>query len=315
MSLRKISNLLKFIDSNRLWQFLIPVIMMAEISLKIDSRINGLCPNYFVNFRVLGRFSPSYPLPIIPAWHSLLLERLESQIAEESKFHRLQEAYDKDELSQRLWNALDSQQKQETNIFSRTTADEIIDTTLFPPSLTRLEADLSVRARTIAQMLDLGADPNAVFGENGDTSLHLAARIANLHLVEMLCKAGADLTKRNNDNETAYDVVSALAIFDEKSPEYVKALTKKYRLEKKDDDLSLEEKLKKCLDDETDCVFLKTDSWESEKTDEVVGTNRIRRGAAPEFSGLRSFMRSRKVQIAAAIALAGILTAYLARSK
>ena len=55
-------------------------------------------------------------------------------------------------------------------------------------------------------LLDHGADPNAVFAENGETPLHVAARAWDVPVVEAMVAHGADITRRRTDGRTPYAV-------------------------------------------------------------------------------------------------------------
>jgi ankyrin repeat protein len=55
-------------------------------------------------------------------------------------------------------------------------------------------------------LLDHGADPNAVFAENGETPLHVAARAWDVPLVEAMVARGADIEKQRADGRTPYAV-------------------------------------------------------------------------------------------------------------
>ena len=55
-------------------------------------------------------------------------------------------------------------------------------------------------------LLEHGADPNAVFAENGETPLHVAARAWDVPLVEAMVARGADIEKRRADGRTPYAV-------------------------------------------------------------------------------------------------------------
>jgi ankyrin repeat protein len=58
----------------------------------------------------------------------------------------------------------------------------------------------------ILWLLAHGADPNAVFVENGETPLHVAARAWDVPLVEAMVARGADVTRRRADGRTPYAV-------------------------------------------------------------------------------------------------------------
>jgi ankyrin repeat protein len=51
-----------------------------------------------------------------------------------------------------------------------------------------------------------GADPNAVFGENGETPLHVAARVSDVQIVAVMVAHGADINRRRADGRTPYAV-------------------------------------------------------------------------------------------------------------
>ncbi|HLZ46168.1 MAG TPA: ankyrin repeat domain-containing protein [Gemmatimonadales bacterium] len=55
-------------------------------------------------------------------------------------------------------------------------------------------------------LLAHGADPNAVFAENGETPLHVAARAWDVPVVEAMVARGADISRRRNDGRTPYAV-------------------------------------------------------------------------------------------------------------
>ena len=55
-------------------------------------------------------------------------------------------------------------------------------------------------------LLAHGADPNAVFAENGETPLHVAARAWDVPVVEAMVARGADISRRRKDGRTAYAV-------------------------------------------------------------------------------------------------------------
>lgn len=55
-------------------------------------------------------------------------------------------------------------------------------------------------------LLAHGADPNAVFAENGETPLHVAARAWDVPLVEAMVARGADIARKRADGRTPYAV-------------------------------------------------------------------------------------------------------------
>jgi len=55
-------------------------------------------------------------------------------------------------------------------------------------------------------LLAQGADPNAVFAENGETPLHVAARAWDVPLVEAMVARGADIERKRADGRTPYAV-------------------------------------------------------------------------------------------------------------
>src|SRR4051812_46715242 len=55
-------------------------------------------------------------------------------------------------------------------------------------------------------LLAHGADPNAVFTENGETPLHVAARAWDVPLVEAMVARGADIARKRADGRTPYAV-------------------------------------------------------------------------------------------------------------
>jgi len=55
-------------------------------------------------------------------------------------------------------------------------------------------------------LLQHGADPNAVFAENGETPLHVAARAWDVPLVEAMVAKGADIERKRADGRAPYAV-------------------------------------------------------------------------------------------------------------
>jgi ankyrin repeat protein len=55
-------------------------------------------------------------------------------------------------------------------------------------------------------LLAHGADPNAVFAENGETPVHVAARAWDVPLLEAMAARGADLNRKRADGRTPYAV-------------------------------------------------------------------------------------------------------------
>jgi len=55
-------------------------------------------------------------------------------------------------------------------------------------------------------LLAHGADPNAVFSENGETPLHTVARAWDVPLVEAMVARGADIERKRTDGRTPYAV-------------------------------------------------------------------------------------------------------------
>ena len=55
-------------------------------------------------------------------------------------------------------------------------------------------------------LLEHGADPNAVFSENGETPLHVAARMSDVPVVEVMVAHGADINRHRADGRTPYAV-------------------------------------------------------------------------------------------------------------
>ncbi len=55
-------------------------------------------------------------------------------------------------------------------------------------------------------LLAHGADPNAGFGENGETPLHVAARAWDVPMAETMVARGADISRRRADGRTPYAV-------------------------------------------------------------------------------------------------------------
>jgi ankyrin repeat protein len=55
-------------------------------------------------------------------------------------------------------------------------------------------------------LLAHGADPNAVFSENGETPLHVVARAWDVPLAEAMVARGADIERKRNDGRTPFAV-------------------------------------------------------------------------------------------------------------
>jgi ankyrin repeat protein len=55
-------------------------------------------------------------------------------------------------------------------------------------------------------LLEHGADPNAVFAENGETPLHVVARAWDVPLAEAMAAKGADIERKRADGRTPYAV-------------------------------------------------------------------------------------------------------------
>jgi ankyrin repeat protein len=55
-------------------------------------------------------------------------------------------------------------------------------------------------------LLEHGADPNAVFAENGETPLHAVARAWDVPLAEVMVAHGADIARKRADGRTPYAV-------------------------------------------------------------------------------------------------------------
>ncbi len=55
-------------------------------------------------------------------------------------------------------------------------------------------------------LLEHGADPNAVFAENGETPLHVVARAWDVPLAEAMVAKGADIERKRADGRTPYAV-------------------------------------------------------------------------------------------------------------
>jgi len=55
-------------------------------------------------------------------------------------------------------------------------------------------------------LLEHGADPNAVFAQNGETPLHVVARAWDVALAEAMVRHGADIARRRTDGRTPYAV-------------------------------------------------------------------------------------------------------------
>src|SRR5216117_993742 len=55
-------------------------------------------------------------------------------------------------------------------------------------------------------LLEHGADPNAVFAENGETPLHAVARAWDAPLAQAMVRHGADISRQRADGRTPYAV-------------------------------------------------------------------------------------------------------------
>jgi len=77
-----------------------------------------------------------------------------------------------------------------------------------PPPF-REEANRSP-ADAVRLLLEAGADPDAVTPDKGESALHIAARDGKLDIIEILAEAGATLDLRNNDGETALEIVEKM---------------------------------------------------------------------------------------------------------
>lgn len=69
------------------------------------------------------------------------------------------------------------------------------------PDMTIHEAASRGHAETVAQLLDRGADVNAM-DERGWTPLHLAARRGNTETAALLLDSGADINAKGRDGRT-----------------------------------------------------------------------------------------------------------------
>jgi len=58
----------------------------------------------------------------------------------------------------------------------------------------------------VVWLLEHGADPNAVFAENGETPLHVVARAWDVPLAEAMVARGADIERKRADGRTPYAV-------------------------------------------------------------------------------------------------------------
>ena len=58
----------------------------------------------------------------------------------------------------------------------------------------------------VVWLLEHGADPNAVFAENGETPLHVVARAWDVPLAEAMVARGADIERKRTDGRTPYAV-------------------------------------------------------------------------------------------------------------
>ncbi len=61
-------------------------------------------------------------------------------------------------------------------------------------------------AAGVMWLLEHGADPNAVFAENGETPLHVVARAWDVPLAEAMVAKGADIERKRADGRTPYAV-------------------------------------------------------------------------------------------------------------
>ena len=61
-------------------------------------------------------------------------------------------------------------------------------------------------AEGVLWLLEHGADPNAVFAENGETPLHVVARAWDVPLAEAMVARGADIERKRADGRTPYAV-------------------------------------------------------------------------------------------------------------
>ncbi len=75
------------------------------------------------------------------------------------------------------------------------------------PGLFRLIADRD--EASVAMLLYLGADPNAVFPANGNTPLHAAASHHQADTIDLLRKLGANPNVRNRDGKLPRDLTSS----------------------------------------------------------------------------------------------------------
>ncbi|HKC39856.1 MAG TPA: ankyrin repeat domain-containing protein [Gemmatimonadales bacterium] len=58
----------------------------------------------------------------------------------------------------------------------------------------------------VVWLLEHGADPNAVFAENGETPLHVVARAWDVPLAQAMLAHGADIARKRGDGRTPYAV-------------------------------------------------------------------------------------------------------------
>lgn len=65
----------------------------------------------------------------------------------------------------------------------------------------------------VRQLLDAGADPNAV-GERGCTPLHRALERQRLQVARMLIAAGASLDARNGDGVSCREIGGAMSLWE-----------------------------------------------------------------------------------------------------
>src|SRR5207247_1595271 len=75
---------------------------------------------------------------------------------------------------------------------------------------TSMAHDSPARATGLAaiarRLIARGVDPNAVFAENGETPLHVAARAWDVPLVEAMVAKGADIERKRADGRAPYAV-------------------------------------------------------------------------------------------------------------
>ncbi|TAK76543.1 MAG: ankyrin repeat domain-containing protein [Gammaproteobacteria bacterium] len=135
--------------------------------------------------------------------------------------------------------------RDERFIMDMSVVDCLLDAGANPDNISNTEngntalhhAVLAGKNKTVASLLvkndkRTGANPN-LSNKAGNTPLHIAARKGNLGILEQLLNAGADLSIRNHNNETAFslaiandkqEIVNAILINSPSPPLYPRCL-------------------------------------------------------------------------------------------